>query len=162
MGDADAKAQKRAPPAGAPKDLVEFVDCTGATVTIKAGKIGWAGKLDLGIIEIEPEISFAPGLKDGITLTVGGAMLSITLPGWITDGQLGFDTSRLPETVADFVGQWVGDINAWLKANGKQFGKATLDTRILRGRAPVSGPCPVNRLVRSIGRVPTTRLDVVV
>ncbi len=127
MGDVDPKAAKPALPKGAPKDLVDFVDCVAGTVTIKPGKVGWAGKLDLGITEIEPEISFAAGENGGINLTIGSGMVSITLPGSIANGQLAFDTSSLPDAAADFIKKWVGDLNAWLKANGKQFGKATLD-----------------------------------
>lgn len=150
MGDGDAKAKKPQLPAGVPKDLDAFIECTSASVTIKSGKVGWVGKLDLGVTEIEPEISFEAGEKGAINLSVGKGFVAITLPASITDGQLTIDTGNLPQAGADFVNGWVKDLNGWLKSKGKQFGAAKLEKGgVTLTKVPVAAVKPVDQKVKA-------------
>jgi hypothetical protein len=128
MGDGDPKARQPALPAKTPKDIQDFIACTAAALTVKGGTVGWLGKIDLELTEIEPDISFAAGENGAINITVGKGMVALTVPASVVDGQLSIEVpSLLPQKATDTLRDWVKDLNAWLKANGKQFGQPKLD-----------------------------------
>lgn len=113
-------------PDTAPVDLIDFVDCKGATVTLKKGKAKWLPKLP------EVDISFEEGTEAGsITITVAYGFVSVSIPASVKDGQLSVDTGKFPN-VPPFSGakkatqEWVDKFNAWLKLNGHKLDPPTL------------------------------------
>src|SRR3954454_17938908 len=95
-------------PKGAPKDLSDFVACTSATLTWKAGKIDWLKLKDLLPKDFpgkdwvpedaKPEISFEDDGKGGVNLGIGvGGLTLLTLPASIKGGKLTIDTSGVPD-----------------------------------------------------------------
>ena len=102
MSDNDAKTKKPQLPAGAPKGYDPFLECTAATLTIKAGKVGWVGKIDLDVTEIEPEMSFEAGERGAINISVGKACWRYTAKVAESHGfvQIRVDGPKCPNTTA--------------------------------------------------------------
>lgn len=110
-------------PKDAPADLRAFLNCTGATLTLKNGKQQWlSDALPPGL---SPEVSITPGPGATGTLTIGSGYLSLSLPMSIVNGQLNVDASGLPDALGAPLTNQFDNLNAWFKKNGKQFGNPT-------------------------------------
>src|ERR1700690_3615080 len=96
-------------PEGAPKELVDFVECTGASVTL-GGKIPW---LPLPDWAPEPDVTIKPGATPGsATISIDLKLQTIELPASVdANGELSIDTTSMPFG-KDTVDQWVHDLNA--------------------------------------------------
>ncbi|HLX35548.1 MAG TPA: hypothetical protein VKR30_09960 [Candidatus Limnocylindrales bacterium] len=106
-------------PKDAPADLRAFLNCTGASVTIKDGKLSWAAG--------SPTITISPDSTTSATVTFSKSVLSVSVPVSIANGQLSLDLSGYPDAIASEVRQAidVDNLNAWFKKNGQQLGPAS-------------------------------------
>ncbi len=126
MGDKPGKKKKAKPPGvpkGAPKELVDFVDCKGDAVTLKAGKLDWIPKEGLAEFAPDPTVTFEedktkPGAVT-IKVTLGK---TFTLPASVKDGKLEVDTSGIPlNAIKKPIDDWVRKLNDWLAANDRKL-----------------------------------------
>lgn len=104
-------------PKGLPKELVKFVRCQIDDVDVSGDD--FAG-----------DVTLEPGDKPG-TIKIGYGFLSLTAS--VNDGQLEVDVPPIPG-LADQVTEFVDNLNADFKANGKQF----KDPQIKNGKLHLS------------------------
>lgn len=130
-------------PKGAPKELVDFVDCKADSYTIAPGKIGWLPKEGIGEYLPDPEVSFAedPNKKGtfNVSVTLGK---KFTFPGTIKDGKLEVDSSTAPlDKIKQGIDNWVKNLNDWLEAKGRKLEGATIkDGKLTVTKAAVAPP----------------------
>jgi hypothetical protein len=131
MPEKPGKKKKAKPPElpkGAPKDIADFVDCKGNTVTFKAGKVDWIPKEGLGEFVPDPEVGFEEDKTKPGTFNVKVKLgVTFTLPASIKDGKLEVDTTSVPvDKIKKGIDDWVKKLNDWLEANGKKLGGAKI------------------------------------
>jgi hypothetical protein len=121
-------------PKDAPAELRTFLGCTGASVTLKDGPIGWlkvSGLVPDSLKDVVPDVAPTLSITQGagqsatVSVSIGPISLASSVPVSISNGQLSVDTSGVGiQSVADGIKQQVDNLNAWFKAHGKGLGPA--------------------------------------
>ena len=112
-------------PRNTPQPLRDFVRCRRDSVTIEPGTLDWL-PTPPGLPDgtLRPSVAFSE--EDGAAvITVTWGFLAVRLPATVENGRLRIDTSHLPgilDSLKREIEEWVDDLNADLRANGRQLG----------------------------------------
>ncbi len=141
MGEKKVKPPKL--PAGAPKELKDFVACKSMEVDLDPANAGWIPKPELVPDGLAPTVTPTANGANAVNVAVGWGFVALTLPVSVSDGQLHVDATNMPGKQA--IDDWVKALNDSLKSNGKELaglelkdGKIHLTKRAIA--APVTTP----------------------
>ncbi len=129
-----------------PAPLADFVRCRTDAAELGPGQLTWLPKPKGAAAEMiqdaPPEISFEPNAGGGVDITVGWGFVSFTVTASITNGNLTV-TSSNPFLPQDDINEWLDDLNADLRDNGRQFDSVTIEGGKLKmTKKPVAAAAP--------------------
>lgn len=145
MGEKKVKPPKL--PAGAPKELKDFLACKVMEVDLDPANAGWIPRPELVPEGLAPTVTPTATGPNAVSVSVGWGFVAITLPVTLANGQLQVDASNMPGKQS--VDDWVKSFNDSLKANNRELsglelrnGKIHLTKRVIPPRAEETAATP--------------------
>lgn len=137
MGEKKVKPPKL--PAGAPKELKDFIACKRMEVDLDPAQAGWIPKPELVPDGLAPTVTPTVTGTNAVSVAVGWGFVALTLPVSVADGQLQVDATNMPGKQA--IDDWVKSLNGSLKSHGKELATLELkDDKIHLTKRPIAAP----------------------